>query len=103
MIPYAYDGAEFWTLERIAKSQAMRDYSRQWAACSELEQWRLRGYVHQLRGQGLSEKEIGRSIETMLNHMRPWRMTDAQLGRALRKGRVAAHAWRNSSRMRRRC
>ena len=79
-----HPSAEFWTAERIAASQAMRRYRKLWAACSEWEQWKLRGHVHAMRGEGIPEVDIGPQIREMLSRMRPWRLLDADLVRALK-------------------
>ena len=84
MTLHTYHGAEFWTPERLAASQAMRRYGRQWAACSESERWQLRGRVHALRGAGVPESVIAQHIHDTLNVMRPWRLTDTELVAALR-------------------
>lgn len=75
---------EFWTPDRIAASQAMRCYRSLWAACSEWEQWRLRGHVHAMRGAGIPEAHIGFQIREMVSRMRPWRLLDADLVKALK-------------------
>ena len=75
---------EFWTADRVAAARAMRSYRALWAACSELEQGRLRSMVHRLRGLGVREAEINLHVQNVLRRMRPWRMTEGKLSSALR-------------------
>ncbi len=75
----------FWTPLQLERARALRWYRRLWAACPPDEQWRNECWVYRLRGMGLSEKEVGRCVETTLNRTRPWRMRDAALGKALRQ------------------
>lgn len=76
--------SDFWTLDRVAAARAMRSYRALWAACSDLEQGRLRNMVHRLRGSGVPEGEIRLHVQDVLRRMRPWRMTDGKLSSALR-------------------
>lgn len=75
----------FWTPLQFERARALRWYRRQWAACTAADQWRHEYLVYQLRGLGLSEREVGRYVERAINRTRPWRMTDAALGAALRR------------------
>lgn len=84
MAVHAYSGAEFWSAEQLAAALAMRRYRRLWAACSELEQWQLRGRVHAMRGAGIPDSQIAPMIGEMVCMMRPWRLLDADLAKALK-------------------
>lgn len=92
MSTHTFPGVEFWTPERIAASQAMRRYRRSWAACSQWEQWQLRVWVHALRGAGIPESEIAQHVHGRLCLMRPWRLSDGELVRALKARRRST--WR---------
>ena len=43
--------------------------------------------VYTLRGRGLAEAEIGSYVTDVLHARRPWRMSNAELGRALNRCR----------------
>lgn len=81
---------EFWKPERVAASRAMRSYALLWAACPPWQQSTIRSKVHALRASGLSEDEIGQAIVWRLKCLRPWRFSNAELAKAIRR---SAH-WR---------
>lgn len=69
----------FWTPERLSRAKAMRQYRQWWERCDTEERWTLEAMVYALRGHGLSESEVCRHVQAVLNAMRPWRMSDAKL------------------------
>ncbi len=93
----AVDGIT-WTGERIAQAKALRWYRLQWNKCAPEEQSRLEWLVYGLRGQGVPEREVCHAVEDALELRRPWRMSDAKLGRRL----GALYAYRLQMKMQRR-
>lgn len=81
---YREQTARFWTPERLRRAAAMRSYRQLWAACPPVQQHALECLVINMRAQGLPEQQIGTHVAEALRHLRPWRMTDAQLARAMR-------------------
>lgn len=74
----------FWIPQRFVEARAMRLYRSLWAACPEYQQHSLRLLILELRIQGWPERDIGNQLKLVLDRMRPWRMSDAKLNRALR-------------------
>ncbi len=75
----------FWNPQRFVEARAMRKYRSLWAACPEYQQHSLRLLILELRIQGWPEGDIGTQLEFVLDRLRPWRMSDARLNRALRQ------------------
>ena len=75
----------FWIPQRFVEARAMREYRSLWAACPEYQQHSLRLLILELRIQGWPERDIGNHLKLVLDRLRPWRMSDAKLNRALRK------------------
>jgi hypothetical protein len=73
----------FWTSAEIERAQSIRRMRRLWAACPPDEQWQLECKVYRLR-ESMAERDIAEHIEMVLEVKRPWRMSDAKLGRHLK-------------------
>lgn len=73
----------FWTPENLEHAAAMRWCRRLWAPCTKEEQWSLECTMYRLRGRGMRGRDIAHHITEVLEALRPWRMSDAKLARAL--------------------
>ncbi|MCM2558143.1 hypothetical protein NDQ41_05460 [Alcaligenes faecalis] len=78
---------KFWTPENIEHAQALRWCRRLWAPLPTHEQWRLECMTYRMRGNGMSGQQIARTIQSIMEHRRPWRMSDAKLGGVLSRRR----------------